>query len=264
MHASRVVPGATLNNVYAPKTQEDYQKQVLALLDKYNIHAITSGDDSVLAYWKMKSPGRIFPSRMVWSPQQINISELKKELISKKWMAIGEVCSQYQGLAPNDTCLEKIYALAEEMNTPLGIHIGIGDTHVPTFRVSLTHPLLLEEVLVKHPKLRLYVMHAGYPMIDEMIALLFEYPQLYVDVAVDDWILSKKEFYYYLKRLVDAGFGKRIMYGSDQMMWPGAIELSIKSIQDAPFLTENQKRDIFYNNAVRFFNLKTEDFVSSK
>src|SRR5260221_12995836 len=119
MHASRIVPGAMLNNVYAPKTQEEYEKQVLALLDKYNIHAYPSGDDSVLAYWKMKSRERILPSRMVWSPQQINISELKKELISKKWMAIGEVCSQYQGLAPNDTCLEKIYALAEETNTPL-------------------------------------------------------------------------------------------------------------------------------------------------
>src|SRR5665213_3347873 len=110
LHAFRIMPGAMLANVYAPKTQAEYGKQVLALLDKYNIRAYTSGDDSVLASWKIKS-GRIWPSKLVWAPQQINIPDLKKELIDKKWLAIGEVCSQYQGLAPNDTSLEKILSL---------------------------------------------------------------------------------------------------------------------------------------------------------
>jgi predicted TIM-barrel fold metal-dependent hydrolase len=29
--------------------------------------------------------------------------------------------------------------------------------------------LTIEEVLVKHPKLRVYIMHAGYPMIDDLL-----------------------------------------------------------------------------------------------
>jgi predicted TIM-barrel fold metal-dependent hydrolase len=39
------------------------------------------------------------------------------------------------------------------------------------------------------------------------------------------------------------------------MVWAGVIERSIKVINDAPFLTANQKRDVLYNNAARFLRL---------
>jgi predicted TIM-barrel fold metal-dependent hydrolase len=92
-------------------------------------------------------------------------------------------------------------------------------------------------------------------MLDEMVALLFHHPQVHCDLAVLDWFIPKKEFHFYLKRIVEAGFGDRVMYGSDQMMWPDAIPLSIQWIEDAEFLSESQKRDIFYNNAKRFLEL---------
>ena len=49
--------------------------------------------------------------------------------------------------------------------------------------------------------------------------------------------------------------GKRILFGSDQMYWPDAIGEAIKSVRTAPFLSEEQKRDILYNNAARFLRL---------
>jgi predicted TIM-barrel fold metal-dependent hydrolase len=51
------------------------------------------------------------------------------------------------------------------------------------------------------------------------------------------------------------------MFGSDQMVWPGTIERAITVIEDAPFLSEEQKRDIFYNNAARFLRLSKEDIA---
>ena len=63
------------------------------------------------------------------------------------------------------------------------------------------------------------------------------------------------EFHTYLQALVRAGFGKRIMFGSDQMIWPEAIGMAIEGVESAKFLTRAQKRDIFYNNAVKFFRL---------
>ena len=164
-------------------------------------------------------------------------------------------------MAPNDPKLEPYFAVAEELDIPVGIHIGLGPPGAPyqgfpKYRMGLTNPLLLEDVLVKHPKLRLYVMHAGWPMIDQMIGLLYAHPQVYVDVAVIDWLLPRPEFHRYLQRLVEAGYGDRIMFGSDQMMWPQALDSSIESIQSAPFLSQKQKRDILYNNAARFLRLK--------
>ena len=74
-------------------------------------------------------------------------------------------------------------------------------------------------------------MHAGWPMLDDMVAMLYAYPNLYVDIAVIDWYIPKAEFYFYLKRLIDAGFSNRIMFGSDQMQWPQSISAAIETIR---------------------------------
>jgi predicted TIM-barrel fold metal-dependent hydrolase len=69
------------------------------------------------------------------------------------------------------------------------------------------------------------------------------YPQVYADLGAINWLIPREEFHAYLQALVRAGFGKEIMFGSDQMIWL------------AKFLTCAQKRDIFYNSAMRFFRL---------
>jgi len=45
------------------------------------------------------------------------------------------------------------------------------------------------------------------------------------------------------------------MFGSDQMIWPDTIRIAIETIESADFLSADQKRDIFYNNAARFLRL---------
>ena len=93
-------------------------------------------------------------------------------------------------------------------------------------------------------------------MIDEMIAMLRTYPQLSVDIACNVWSFPRKDFYSLLGRLVDAGYEKRILFGSDQMIWPHTIEVAIDTIEKADFITAQQKRNIFYNNAARFLRLE--------
>jgi len=134
--------------------------------------------------------------------------------------------------------------------------LGIG--YLPGFRSAAGSPLLLEAVLVRHPKLRLFVENTGYPYRDEMIAMMTQYPQLHGDVSTISWVLPRAAFYDYLEALVRAGLGKRVMFGSDQMRWPEKIGEGIDAIEQAPFLTEDQKRDILYHNAVRFLRLEED------
>jgi hypothetical protein len=112
--------------------------------------------------------------------------------------------------------------------------------------------------MVSHPKLRIFVENTGYPFLDEMIAMMYQYPQLYGDLSTITWIIPRSAFYQYLEALVKAGLGKRLMFGSDQMRWPEMIGEAIETFEQAPFLTEEQKRDILYNNAVRFLRLENE------
>jgi len=98
-------------------------------------------------------------------------------------------------------------------------------------------------------------MHAGLPMLHDLLAPPWTHPQVYVDVGAIDWALPRREFHRYLRRIVEAGFGKRVLFGSDQMVWPDTLELAIQSIESADFLAQDQKRDIFFDNAARFLRL---------
>ena len=138
---------------------------------------------------------------------------------------------------------------------------GIHTVGPPTYLVAMGRPLLLEKVLVRHPNLRVYVMHYGSPFVDEMIAMLFSHPNLYVDIACNNWLSPRKQFYEHLRKLVDAGFEKRILFGSDQMAWPGTISKAVEAVNRAPFLTRSQKRDILYDNAARFLRLSKAEIA---
>ena len=52
-----------------------------------------------------------------------------------------------------------------------------------------------------------------------------------------DFWFSNSSLGFEHQEIVEAGYGDRVMFGSDQMIWPGVIEPSIAAIKGAPFLT---------------------------
>ena len=115
-----------------------------------------------------------------------------RELIRKGEIAIlGEIGPAIEGISPEDERLEPYFALAEEMDIPVAFHVlSLQNIYLaPPNRAALNNPLLLEKMLARHPKLRIYIMHAGWPMLNEMIALMAIYPQVYADVAGINWLL---------------------------------------------------------------------------
>jgi predicted TIM-barrel fold metal-dependent hydrolase len=232
-------------------------EQTLRAVERYNIvKGVVSGLDlDVVARWVAARPDVFIGSPFLLKPGDQDVTRLRQAYMSGRLGAMGEIGTQLSGLAPNDPALEPYFALAEEFDVPVLIHsAGIGP-YLPHFRSSAGSPLLLEDVLVRHPRLRLYVENTGYPYLDQMIAMMYQYPQLYGDVSTITWVIPRTAFYDYLKSLVAAGLGKRLMFGSDQMRWPEKIGAGIASIEEAPFLTEDQKRDILFNNAARFLRL---------
>ena len=252
--------------VWSPTTDEAVLKDTVAAVERRNIYGVLSGNPERVAAWRKAAPGRFWSGlgfRMSRNYSVGRVAELRR---SGKLDVLAEVSTQYEGIEPSDPRLVPYWALAEKLDLPVGIHVGTGPFGViyldsPGYRARLHSPLTMEEVLVKHPKLRVYLMHAGYPMIDDLLALFYAHPQVYVDTGVIVYTQPRAAFYRYLQRMVEAGYGKRIMFGSDQMVWPGVIERSIKVIEDAPFLSEQQKRDILYNNAARFLRLSDAEIA---
>jgi uncharacterized protein len=262
---SRITLPTTGELMIAARDADDHQAATFVAMKRLNVvkAVVSGGDRDVELRWKQLAPEQIIIGYTIFDPTKVDVSLLRREHAAGRLQVIGEVATQYEGFLPNDPRMEPLYSLAEELDVPIALHMHPGPPGAPYPPFSMTkmradngHPLLLEDMLVRHPKLRLYVMHAGWPFLDEMKALLYEHPQVYVDVGVIGWSQPRPEFHRFLRGLVEAGFGKRIMFGSDQMVWPDRIEKSVEAIEQADFLTAQQKDDVFYNNAARFLRLE--------
>jgi len=247
-----------------PSASGEYMKDVLAEMERLNVTAVVFGDPKSVEKWKDAAPKRVIPgtsfSNGLAPGQRVAIEELRKSFTTDGFKVMGEIGLQYEGLSPSDPSVDQYFALAEDLDVPVAIHMGTGGSGranliMPKFRGSMGDPLLLEGLLAKHPKLRVQVMHAGYPMIDNMLTLLQANSHVYVDVAGLIWSYPLKEVNRYIERLVEAGFEDRVMFGTDQLIWPKLMAYSISIIQNADYLTTEQKRDILYNNAARFLRL---------
>lgn len=247
---------------WSPTDDEELMTRTLEIMERRNVFGVTSGER--LGRWMEVAAERIVPSAMLGGgPDAPSLEMLRAGFEAGRFEVLGEVAVQYGGLAADDPGMAPYWALAEELDIPVGIHIGTGPVGAPylgfsAYRASLHSPLALEEVLLRHPRLRVYVMHAGWPMLDDLLALLWTHPQVHVDLGVIDWALPRAEFHRYLRRIVEAGFGKRVLFGSDQMVWPETLEMAIDSIESAEFLDAGQKRDILFDNAARFLRLSPE------
>ncbi len=246
-------------------TNEAILQSNYALLKRYHVvRAICSGTLKRNADFIATDPGR-FISSLEYPDHEDNplpdTATFIKLIQEKTFLVFGELGLQYDGKTLDQPEFEPYLSICERYGVPVAIHTGLGPPEspyhgFPNFTVTSGNPIHLEAVLKKHPKLKLQMMHMGYPYLEETKAIMYVYPQVYVDISVIDWALPKAEFYQYLQSLLNSGFGKRIMYGSDQMIWEDAIPLSIKTVEAASFLDEQAKQDIFYNNAARFYGIK--------
>jgi predicted TIM-barrel fold metal-dependent hydrolase len=280
MHLHAYLPQAypqTANQVTGKppvsKTSEEHMQATLDAMNEHNIVlGLVSGPLEAVQAWREFAPERFVGGAMFGRAGEVSINELRARLKDGRMGLLGEITAQYEGLSPSDPQFEPYFDLAEELDIPVGIHTGSSAPGTPItghpsggvspkFRLRYGNPLLLEDMLVRHSNLRVFMMHMGDPWLTETLAMLWMYPDLYLDLSVKNWVLPKEVFHRYLKALVDAGYSKRLMFGSDQMIWPETIGLAIEGIESADFLTAEQKADIFYNNAARFLRLSEEDIA---
>lgn len=248
--------------IWSPVTDDALMQETVRVVERLNVIGVLSGEPDRVLRWRAEAPTRFIPSvQFRIGRDAISADSMRRLFETGTFATLGEISNQYVGIAPDDERMAPYWALAEELGIPVGIHMGEGipgGGHLfPEYRISLGNPILLESVLSRHPRLRLWVMHYGSPLVDEMIAVLQSYPNVYVDIS-PNWRYPRAYFYRQLGLLIDAGFEDRVMFGSDQMNWPGVIEPAIAVIREAPFLSQKQKGAILYGNAARFLRLTDE------
>jgi hypothetical protein len=242
-----------------------------AELKKHNVVlAAVSGPQDFLAAWAAEGPeglllGPIFPCIDGKNPVYFrhecfangenfpDIEWLEAQYVAGNYAIMGELYNQYAGIPFDDPRMDPYYELAQRLAIPVAFHTHSGPPLTaqqccPAFRLSNGNPLLLENVLVKHPKLRVQIMHANPLVYPEVFDLLVQFPKVYVDISPWQMAYTRKKFHRLLKEYDDAGMTGRIMFGSDGANY----EKAIAAYTSADFLTEKQLDGIFCKNAQRF------------
>ncbi|HVF36756.1 MAG TPA: amidohydrolase family protein, partial [Sphingomicrobium sp.] len=197
-----------------------------------------------------------------------DLAWLERELAHERVRFLGEMLFVYSGVPPNDARMRPYWKLAAKYDVPVSVHInrgpppGVGPRRdprcCPAFDSELGNPALLRPILRRHPGLRILIQHVGagaapdhLPFTDETMALLRDYRSVYVDLSILNDARAGNRHEAELKRLIDAGFGDRIMFGSDTR----PIGPILRRMEKIHWLSQQQRRAILYDNAARFLRL---------
>lgn len=250
------------------KDAEAHRRATFAAFKKWNIvKAVVTGNPQSVEEWVVKdSNNRTVRGLFIINPTDYGLDSVRFEQLvkDKKIEVFGEIGAYYGGTTSSDSIWQPYLRICERYDVPVAVHTGGGDpggtySWSPKARLKNGDPYLIEDVLVNYPKLRIYLMHAGGEEWHEhALRLMAYYPQLYTDIAVMLWVEpnTQRAITHFLRNAKHAGYLNRVMFGSDQMIWPHAIEKSILFLNSLRFLTKKDKEDIFYNNAARFLKLK--------
>jgi predicted TIM-barrel fold metal-dependent hydrolase len=147
---------------------------------------------------------------------------------------------------PNDKIYYPFYAKCCELGIPIQIQIGhSAQTFVPT----VAHPILLDEIAIYFPELKIIGIHTGWPWIEEAIAVAWKHPNVYLGSDAHSPKYWKPEFTHYLKTR-----GKdKVIWGTD---WPILqFQRTLDEVEDLR-LTADVKRRFLRDNVIRVYNLK--------
>jgi len=256
-----------------PATEATHFSETYERLQKYNIvKAVVSGLGSdrfeSVRRWKSRdTDNRLIQGLGMMDPRsgEMNAERFEELVKNGRIEIFGELGPYYGGTKLNDLEWQPYLDICQKYDIPVAVHTGGGDpggTHswAPKARLTLGDPYLLEDTLVKYPGIRFYMAHAGEAWHEHALRLMAYYPNLYTDISVLLWVEPMTQRYAadFLVNAKQAGYLDRVMFGSDQMFWPDAIDRSIAYLNSLDFLSEQDKRGIFYDNAARFLRLSKE------
>ena len=246
----------------AQENFELFKAEMRRVFEKYNIvYAVKSGGE-----FDSDMESRMLQGYESNDYPKFDTIQFKSLIEQNKIQVWGEFMPMFNGMTISDPGFAPYIQICEREGIPIALHTGQGPPTIykryPKFRLNLGDPLLIDEVLIKYPNLKIYLMHAGIPFYENTLAIMEQYPQVYVDLGAVLFLKRGSTPFHvedFLKKVKDYGLVDRVMFGSDSMYWPDELENSIRRLDNFEFLDEQDKRKIFYEYAVRFFEL---DFLN--
>jgi hypothetical protein len=150
------------------------------------------------------------------------------------------------GEAPDHRIYYPFYAKCAELGVPIQIQVGHS---AQQFLPTVARPMALDRVALDFPELTIVGIHIGYPWTEEMIAVAWKHPNVYVGSDAHSPRYWDPSFV----RFINSRGQDKVLFGTD---WPVVdFERARREIDDLD-LREGPKRKLLFDNAVRVYKLE--------
>jgi len=185
----------------------------------------------------------------------------------KKKKAIQEIKRSYElglrGIAirpfmfqipPTDKKMYPIYSTCVEFDIPIWFHISI---NYSTNTMEVERPIYLDVVAQDFPELKIIAGHGGWPWVNEMVAVAWRNPNIYIDIAsyLPKYIGMQGTGWEPLMHFGNSVLQDKILFGSTWLFMGMSIKQLADEVMKLP-LKEKVKEKWLYGNAARLLGIK--------
>jgi uncharacterized protein len=152
-------------------------------------------------------------------------------------------------LAPDHAKWYPFYAKCVELDVPVQMQVGQSLIYTPEQRLrSVGRPIALDAVACDFPELRLVGIHIGIPWTEEMIAMAWKHPNVYIGCDAHSPKYWPASFVQYVNT-----YGQdKVIFGTD---FPVLDFARTREEIEALGLKDEPKRKLLRENALRIYNL---------
>jgi hypothetical protein len=117
----------------------------------------------------------------------------------------------YQGFEPLGAAARRVYAWAEEHRLPVLFHQGTSPIRDAPLRHA--HPLVMDEIAMAYPELRIVMAHLGHPWQADTIAVIRKHPHVYADISAGFY--RPWSYYHAMRLATEWDVLPKLLFGSD-------------------------------------------------
>ena len=152
-------------------------------------------------------------------------------------------------LAPDHAKWYPFYAKCVELDVPVQLQVGQSMLYDPNHRLrSVGRPITLDAVACDFPELKLIGIHVGIPWTEEMIAMAWKHPNVYIGTDAHSPKYWPESFKHYINT-----FGQdKVIFGTDFPVL--GFERTRQEIEDLGLRPE-ARRKILRDNVLRIYGL---------
>lgn len=146
-----------------------------------------------------------------------------------------------QGIPPNDKSMYPCYAKCVELNIPFSIQLGHSLEVLPS---DPGRPIYLDQVALDFPELTIIGSHTGWPWCEELIALAWKHPNVYLDISAH----LPKYLDPAIVNFMNARGQKKVLFGTNGL----GLARCKEQLMELP-LKDETKQAVLRDNALKVF-----------